>query len=86
MLDYIFNLYSVTKYKLPPVSIFIQDVLYLVTLYKISLIDTLSIVVEHISYILHYIRYFAASIVSILVLFTIPWELPLATKYVTILV
>ena len=42
----------------------------------------LSIVVEPISLM----RYFVASIVSIFILFTIPKELPFATKYVTILV
>ena len=42
----------------------------------------LSIVVELISYL----RYFAAPIFPILILFTIPLELPIATKYITILV
>ena len=37
------------------------------------------------TYLIIIIRYFAASIVSILNLFTIPWELPLALKHVTTL-
>ena len=60
-----------------------RPVLYSVTLYYISIIDTLSIVVELISY--YVLGYFAASIVSILNLVTIPLELPIALKYVTIL-